>query len=202
MENKTLQEIRISSKIIANLNDIDKILYRVTCAEDNGPCIASIDMIGDGTDHFHAQCIVAMFLCLLNTSLLCLVTYLLRLLKKTRGNSVGIMLSKTLCIAEIFISLLSLLTFCFSIAPTTFPGALKFLHYMIYLIALLFTPVLYFAKIFISANEVRSRFREVLLVFLPLPAFFLPICLFVFVCWFTSLFLCFSVYLLVRLLRS
>ena len=66
----------------------------------------------------------------------------------------GIILSLTLCMADACISLLSLVTFVFSLDPTDDKIALIFFEYLVIVIAMLFTPVLYFAKLCMSINEV------------------------------------------------
>ena len=102
-------------------------------------------------------CTVSILYCLLNIVLQSTVIHCLNLLRKRNGQSTCMMLSLHLCATELSISLVSLLAHLLLILPLEERDILrKVLDHIVLIIALLFTTVLYFIKLFIFLLKVSK----------------------------------------------
>ena len=102
-----------------------------------------------------SHCIAAVLICVVNVILESCVMYLLNVLKKNRGQSMGLLLSFQLCLTECSICVFSVAALMVStVVGPAGPVSRKIVKYLVVVMTTLLSTVVYLLKLFVAFNEV------------------------------------------------
>ena len=127
-------------------------LLRNPCEFNN--CTSLVKAFGDSTAVAYSHCIIAVVMCVLNMASESCVLYFLSVLKKNRGQSLGLKLSFQLCMTETFICMWFVVVMVLATVVPRSEVSRKIVEYIVMMIATLLATVVYLLKLFVASNEV------------------------------------------------